>query len=100
MQISIPNLLSADRRPYAILVVCAIIITLTISFLDEGYYSFSWMKNPGDWIAFFMYSVILFSLEYLIYFILIELLGSKSKTALSLSVGIGIILLILLIAAI
>jgi hypothetical protein len=43
-----------------ILLVSAIAIAFALFFIDEGYYDFRWMKNPGNWIAFTAYVLMLF----------------------------------------
>lgn len=43
-----------------ILLVSAVAITFALFFIDEGYYDFRWMKNPGNWIAFAAYVLMLF----------------------------------------
>ncbi len=35
-------------------------IVLFLFYIDEGYYSFSWMQDPGAWIVFFIYCNLFF----------------------------------------
>jgi hypothetical protein len=49
--------LSKSLRSGIIALLCAIVITLFLFYMDEGYYSFSWMNKPGNWIAFAIYTI-------------------------------------------
>lgn len=40
-----------------ILIFFSLVTVFTLFYLDEGYYSFQWMKQPGNWIVFSIYSV-------------------------------------------
>ena len=33
----------------------AVVITLFLFYIDEGFYNFKWMLNIGNWIAFLLY---------------------------------------------
>jgi hypothetical protein len=35
-------------------------MTLFLFYIDEGFYSFAWMKQAGAWIVFFIYCNVLF----------------------------------------
>lgn len=39
-------------RPLFYMVLSAVICTLFLFYIDEGYYSFAWMKQGGAWIVF------------------------------------------------
>lgn len=39
----------------------AVGVTLFLFFIDEGYYNFNWMVDAGNWLAFFLYVVLLFT---------------------------------------
>lgn len=43
----------------AYIICCAMLITATLFFVDEGMYSFAWMKSAGGWLVFFIYTLIL-----------------------------------------
>lgn len=36
-------------------IISAVLITLFLFFIDEGYYSFKWMSDLGNWMIFFIY---------------------------------------------
>lgn len=40
-----------------ILILFSLVTVFTLFYLDEGYYSFQWMKQPGNWIVFCIYFV-------------------------------------------
>ena len=68
------------KKDYAILIpfVSALLIVLFLSFIDEGYYSFSWVKDPSSWPAFGIYLAIFFIIQAIIYnFALNFLKGAK-----------------------
>lgn len=54
--------------------VSAIIVTMFLFYIDEGYYSFAWMTEPGAWIIFSIYVFILFSMQFILLFSLFKLL--------------------------
>lgn len=40
--------------------IASISIVMFLFYLDEGFYNFNWMKEPGAWIVFFLYWNIFF----------------------------------------
>jgi hypothetical protein len=40
----------------------AIIFTLFLFYIDEGYYDFRWMKRAGNWVPFVIYVAIIYGL--------------------------------------
>lgn len=44
----------------------AVIITLFLFYIDEGYYNFNWMLDFGNWFVFVIYVSVLFSIFWLI----------------------------------
>ena len=53
------------NNPYDIpaLILSSVLIVFFLFFIDEGYYDFRWMKDPGNWIAFILYFVPVFGLQ-------------------------------------
>ena len=45
----------SDRIPLLMYLVTTLIITLSLFFVDEGFYSFRWMQSWGNWFVFFIY---------------------------------------------
>jgi hypothetical protein len=48
--------------------ILASLLTLFLFYIDEGYYNFKWMLNPGNWIVYFFYVVVLFGVFSLVTF--------------------------------
>lgn len=44
----------------------AIIITLILFYIDEGFYNFRWMLNSGNWIAFLIYFSVIYGAQLLL----------------------------------
>lgn len=42
------------------------LIMFILCFLDEGYYDFRWMKDPGNWVVFAMYWMAMVLGEFLV----------------------------------
>ena len=43
-----------------------LLIVMTLFFVDEGYYDFRWMADPGNWIVFGIYMAGLYPIQFLI----------------------------------
>lgn len=43
----------------------AMVITLFLFYIDEGYYDFRWMKYGGNWVAFFIYVAVIYGAQLL-----------------------------------
>lgn len=46
--------------------ISAVLVSLFLFFLDEGYNSFQWMARWGNWVVFVIYVLVLFSTQALI----------------------------------
>ena len=64
----------------------AILVTLFLFYIDEGYYNFKWMLSIGNWICFFVYAGMLFGGQILVKMFLFE---KFSKTHIILACIIG-----------
>ena len=64
---------------YKIPIGVSIVLTLFFFFIDEGYYSFKWMLEPGAWIVFLIYVFILSSVQILTLGFLFKFLPSLFK---------------------
>lgn len=57
-------------------------IVMFLFFIDEGYYDFRWMGDPGNWIVFGLYMGIMFLFQWLIsHFLLRRLHGTRKAIA-------------------
>lgn len=41
----------------------AVVITLFLFYIDEGFYNFKWMLNIGNWIAFLIYVSVIYGAQ-------------------------------------
>jgi len=80
-------------------IISSIAITLFLFYIDEGYYSFAWMKSAVAWIIFSIYAFVFFAIQTIIY----HFLTKKKKAALNklflafmVGVPLGFVLLLLL----
>jgi hypothetical protein len=74
--------------------ISALLIVMFLFFIDEGYYDFRWMKDPGNWFVFMIYMIIFFPVQWGIsHFVFSRLAGWKKTAAL---VGITIPLALIL----
>lgn len=48
----------------------ALLITLFLFYIDEGYYDFRWMLQWGNWIVFAIYIIMLFPVQWAIAYFL------------------------------
>jgi hypothetical protein len=68
--------------------LAALMIVLFLFYIDEGYYSFRWMLEWGNWIVFGLYMLIFFPVQWAIsHFVFHKLDGWKKMAAM---IGIGI----------
>jgi uncharacterized protein YqgC (DUF456 family) len=65
----------------------ALIITLFLFFVDEGFYNYQWMSNGDNWIAFGIYFLILFLGQFLTYLFISKVLGWHKRMFLSNTLG-------------
>lgn len=69
------------------LLTTAAIITLLLFFINDGVYNFKWMSNLGNWIAFGIYYLLLFLGQFVIYLIIVKILGWQKRMFLSITLG-------------
>lgn len=58
-----PPLGLGGSRLLAPLTTTLLVVTF-LFFIDEGYYNFNWMSDPGAWIVFSIYYAILFPVQW------------------------------------
>lgn len=64
--------------------------------VDEGYFDFRWMKDPWNWVIYFIYTTLLFGIEWLYYrFIFRDRLGWIFATVLSFLAGVLTMMILL-----
>ncbi len=47
-----------------IFLIISVVLTTYLAYIDEGYYSFQWMKSFGNWMMFFVYITIIFLIQF------------------------------------
>ncbi len=78
-----------------ILFISATLISFALFFIDEGYYDFRWMKNPGNWIAFVAYVLMLFVGQLAVLKLFLSKYRGGGKLAISMVGGTALVMLIL-----
>ncbi len=51
-----PFPMMTEKRKHLLFILTACTLTFLLFYIDEGYYNVNWMKRPGNWVAFFLYS--------------------------------------------
>jgi hypothetical protein len=82
--------LSANRRVLASL-TCAVLVTLFLFYVDEGYNDFRWMRRPGNWIPFAFYTGAIWGVQLLISEVLLQSFSARVKTVSTFVAGLGIL---------
>ncbi len=83
--------LIVDKNNFSLLFFMnAILVTTFLFYIDEGYYNFNWMKNPGSWLIFGIYSLALSFAQWMTYR-LFGMLKFKNNIGLVLSLSVGVI---------
>lgn len=42
--------------------ITSVVITFFLFYIDEGYYNFKWMKDPGNWMALVIYVMLIWGI--------------------------------------
>src|SRR5690349_17205848 len=70
----------------------AVLITLFLFYIDEGYYDFRWMLQWGNWLVFVIYLILLFPVQWAISYVLFRKFHVVEKALMMLFIGIPITL--------
>jgi hypothetical protein len=94
-----PTISVSSKKAERTFGINALVITLFLFFIDEGYYSFSWMKDPGAWIVFLVYALVIYAAQLLIYKLVLRRYSSSLKIVWSILAGttLGLLTLVYLI---
>lgn len=79
-----------------IALISALFATLFLFYIDEGYYNFNWMQNPGNWIPFFMYAGAILGIQLLATEVILGKCSGQVKTMSSIVIAAGIVILLML----
>jgi hypothetical protein len=82
-------------RTFVIQVIIAILLTNFLFFIDEGFYSFQWMNNVGNWVAFALYVAVMVLFQWVTFLLIKQLYFGRFQLFVSslLGVVLGLILL-------
>ena len=83
-----------DNKSLYFMLFAAGFITLFLFFIDEGFYNFNWMSDPGNWIAFVIYISLIFGSQFVVYWLFSQLKVSRRKLGWSIVMGTVIALLL------
>lgn len=72
---------------WVIMLFSTLLITNFLFALDEGYYDFRWVRDPGNWVVFPVYALPIFTLQLLFEEIVFKNYRGPGKTALSIAGG-------------
>lgn len=68
----------------------SVLVIFFLFFIDEGYYNFNWMKEPGNWVAFVIYLLAFIFGQTIARFLILKKYSGKYRTALVSILGIPI----------
>ncbi|MDT0555125.1 hypothetical protein [Patiriisocius hiemis] len=78
---------SSETKIYLIFGVISILITLFLGFIDEGYYNFQFLRDPGAWIALGIYAVFMFIFQNICFWLLFKKVSFSGKIWVSAFLG-------------
>ncbi len=87
---------SAKQDKVWVHVLCSVLVTMLLFFIDEGAYNFDWMNSPGNWIAFLIYFIGLLFGQAIASVLLLANYKGKHKTLYACLLGIPVGLTLLL----
>jgi hypothetical protein len=84
---------NADRS-ILIMFLSALVVTLFLFYIDEGFYNLNWMTDLGNWVAFGIYISLIFCSQFVVYQLFSWYKVSKRKLGWSIVMGTGLALLL------
>lgn len=87
---------SPEKYTIVVFAVSAILTTLFLFFIDEGYYNFKWMTSIGNWIAFIIYIVPIFLGQLIVYVLIPEKMRNRGISWVSILGGTSLALLFII----
>ena len=58
----------------------SVLVTTFLFYIDEAYYSFSWMLNPGAWLVFLMFAIVILSVQIVAFLVLDLFIKNEPKS--------------------
>lgn len=86
---------SYDRVPVMTYFITTIIITMSLFYIDEGYYDFRWMTSWGNWFVFFIYGTVIFAFQLLMYLLIVKVFKWRLNNLAVILVGASLAVLFL-----
>lgn len=74
----------------------ALLLTLYMFYLYEGYCDFRWMKSFGNWIVYVIYSIVIFGILLFLRYLFTKMLGIRENISLLIN---GVLVLTLFLYA-
>lgn len=81
----------------AIPVAMAVLVTLYLFYIDEGYYNFNWMANAGNWLAFVVYVGLITGIQLLLALVFLRRFSGWGKGLLSSLLGAVLVLILVFV---
>ncbi|NOU59139.1 hypothetical protein [Marinifilum caeruleilacunae] len=76
-----------NLRVILIFLITSISVLFFLFYIDEGYYSIAWMREPFAYIVFMIYLIPTFLCQLLIYIVLLRVNIATGRTVLSIILG-------------
>ncbi len=86
----------SNGRSLVVLLISTLLIVNFLAYIDEGHYDFRWMRDPGNWAAFGLYTAVIFGLQLFCHEIILKRYSYPGKTVLAIFGGPVLLLLIIL----
>lgn len=77
----------SQNKGFFVFLITAVAFSFLLGFIDEGYYDFRWMKDPGNWIALGVYGLFMLVGQLVFFHILLADYRGRGKIALSAVLG-------------
>lgn len=94
------SIIRFEIKPIVFMIISAIITTLFLFYIDEGFYSFAWMKQGGAWIVFALFTAAFTSFQFILAYPFQKLLVKKKAFVASMIIAflpLALIMAILLV---
>ncbi len=84
------------KVPLVMYLFTTIIITMSLFYVDEGFYNFNWMQSAGNWVTFFIYGTSIFIGQLLVFLFVTRILKLRNSNLVSVLLGAALAVLILM----
>ncbi len=87
MKVKNPELSRPTNSHWLVFIGSSLLLTLFLFYIDEGYYSFAWARQPGAWFVLMVYLAAMLSGQLLFYKVLLKNYGGSSRLWISATAG-------------